>query len=130
MHPFHAPGGSGEILARYSFLEPLLVGRRVLEVGAAAATGGLTALALAERGASAVVSVDEAEDAVLRAAEASRHPFVQFRPAAALSELPPGTFDLVVAHDGAALAASPDRVAELARLLSPRGHLATALPAP
>lgn len=130
MQPFHAPGGSGEILARYSFLEPLVVGRRVLELGAAAATGGITALALAERGASAVISVDDDEGAVARAAAASAHPFVQFRSASGLAELPAGTFDLVVVQDGAALAASPDRVAELARLLSPRGHFATALPAP
>jgi SAM-dependent methyltransferase len=130
MQPFHAPGGSGEILARYSFLEPLVAGRRVLEVGAVASTGGLTALALAERGASAVLSLDSDEDAIATASRASGHPFVQFRSASTAAELKAGTFDLVVVQDGAALAASPDRVAELARLLSPRGHLATSLPAP
>jgi chromosome segregation ATPase len=128
MAPFYSANGAGEILPRYSFLEPLLPGRRVLEVGAAGATDGASAVFLAERGAAAVLSLDAAEG-VERAAQAAHHPFVQFRssdPAA----LPRGAFDLVVLADGAALAADPARVAELKALLADDGLLVAALRAP
>jgi len=126
---FYAPHGTGDLLARYSFVEPLLQGRRVLELGGAAATGGESALALAERGAAAVLSVD-ADPAVADAAAARyAHPFVQFR-AARLEELPRHSFDLVLLADGAPLAADPARVPALAELLSPRGFLVTALAVP
>src|SRR5512141_2194257 len=125
---FHARNGPGELLARYSFVEPLLSGRRVLEVGAARATDGATALFLAERGAAAVLSI-EADDADLAAARrAGHHPFVQFH-ASEPDALRPGTFDLILVADGAQLAVAPDRVAALRRLLAPGGRLVTALAA-
>jgi len=128
MASFHARNGAGELLARYSFVEPLLVGRRVLEVGAACATEGATALFLAERGAAAVLSI-EAEEADLAAArDAGHHPFVQFQ-AARPEQLRPGTFDLVMIADGAPLAADPELAAAFRRLLSPGGRLITAIPA-
>src|SRR6266545_3149568 len=65
MASFHARNGAGELLARYSFVEPLLSGRRVLEVGGAAATEGASALFLAERGAAAVLSIEPDVTAVL-----------------------------------------------------------------
>ena len=40
MASFYARNGAGELLARYSFIEPLLEGRRVLEIGAARASAG------------------------------------------------------------------------------------------
>src|SRR5512138_513683 len=114
MSSFYARDGAGDLLARYSFIEPLLEGRRVLEIGAARATEGASALFLAERGAAAVLSV-EAEEADLEAARRSgRHPFVQFM-ATPLSELRAGTFDLVLLADGSALGPTPDQVAELRR---------------
>ncbi|HVI73827.1 MAG TPA: methyltransferase type 11, partial [Anaeromyxobacteraceae bacterium] len=128
MSSFYAPHGAADLLSRYSFIEPILGGRRVLEIGAARATDGASALALAERGAAAVLSVEDDGLGLGRAGELSSHPFVQFR-AAALEELPRRAFDLVLVADGAALAASPERLAALAELLTPRGHLVTSLAA-
>ncbi|HEU4384151.1 MAG TPA: methyltransferase type 11 [Anaeromyxobacteraceae bacterium] len=128
MAPFYSANGAGEILPRYSFLEPLLQGRRVLELGAAGATDGASAVFLAERGAAAVLSLD-APEAVERAAQAAHHPFVQFR-SMELASLPAGAFDLVVIADGSALAADPGRVAELRALLAEDGLLLAALRAP
>src|SRR5512136_1672515 len=110
MSSFYSRDGAGDLLARYSFIEPLLDGKRVLEVGAAHATEGGSALFLAERGAAAVLSIEAADGDLAAAREAGHHPFVQFR-ATAPSDLRPGTFDLVLVADGAALAREPDRVA-------------------
>src|SRR6266568_3009493 len=129
MGSFYAPHGAADLLSRYSFLEPLLSGRRVLELGAARLTDGASALALAERGAAAVLSVEDDGLGLGRAAELSAHAFVQFR-AAALEDLPHRAFDLVLVADGASLAASPERLKLLAELLSPRGYLVTAIAAP
>jgi hypothetical protein len=127
MRAYHAVGGPGELLARTSFLEPLAARRRVLELGAAGATGGLSARALAERGAAAVLAADEDADGLAAAAAGSPHPAVEYR-ALGPGELPEGPFDLVLVHDGAALAAAPERAAALAALLAPGGHLVAALP--
>ncbi|HSN91545.1 MAG TPA: methyltransferase domain-containing protein [Anaeromyxobacteraceae bacterium] len=124
---FYARNGAGDLLARYSFIEPLLTGRRVLEVGAAAATEGATALFLAERGAAAVLSVDEPSEALDAAREAARHPFVQVRPGRA-EELPRGAFDIVLVTDGTTLAADPARVSALKGLLARGGYLVAAIP--
>jgi hypothetical protein len=128
MTSFFAVHGAGDLLSRYSFIEPLLAGRRALEIGAARRTEGASALLLAERGAAAVVSVEEEADGVARAVEAVHHPFVQFR-AGGLGDLPKKAFDLVLVADGAPLAASPERLAALAELLTPNGHLVTSLAA-
>src|SRR5512147_777909 len=125
MAPFYAANGAGEVLPRYSFLEPLLEGRRVLELGAAGATDGASAVFLAERGAAAVLSLDGPE-AVERAAQAAHHPFVQFR-SMEPSSLPRGAFDLLVIAEGSALATDPGRVAELRALLAQDGLLVAAL---
>jgi hypothetical protein len=127
MRAFHAPGGLGEILARTSFLEPLVVGRRVLELGSAGATAGASARALAQRGAASVLAADEDAAGVERASASSPHPAVAWRTLAP-GAMPDGPFDLVLVHDGAPLAAAPDRVARLAALLAPGGQLVAALP--
>ncbi len=126
MSSFFAPHGAADLLARYSFVEPLLAGRRVLELGAVRSTEGASALALAERGAAVVVAADEDPQVILRAAQAVRHPSVQFR-VAALGDLPPGAFDLVAVADGAELVASPARLAACAALLAPGGRLLTSV---
>lgn len=128
MTSFFAPGGAGEILPRISFLEPLLHGRRVLEIGGAGATEGASALLLAERGAASVLSLDEA-GAAGRAARAVTHPVVQFR-SADPAHLPAGAFDLVLVHDGLALVSDPAALAALRERLAPAGVLVTAIPAP
>jgi chromosome segregation ATPase len=129
MSSFHARNGAGELLARYSFIEPLLGGRRVLEMGAAQVTGGQSALLLAERGAAAVLSIEPPGADLSEARQAAHHPFVQFKDIR-VEELRPGTFDLVLAWDGASLAADPGRVASLAKLLARGGRLVSAIAAP
>ncbi|HSB20479.1 MAG TPA: class I SAM-dependent methyltransferase, partial [Anaeromyxobacteraceae bacterium] len=126
---FYARHGAGDLRARYSFVEPLVAGRRVLELGGARATRGESALGLVERGAAAVLSVDDDPAVIDDAAARSAHPFVEYR-AARLDDLPRRSFDLVLLADGAPLAADPGRAAGLAELLSPRGHLVTALAVP
>src|SRR5574341_2646266 len=106
MSRFYARDGAGDLLARYSFIEPLLAGRRVLELGAASATAGASALFLAERGAAAVLSVEEDPAAIEEAARESRHPFVQFK-AASVGALPEQAFDLILIAAGAGLVAEP-----------------------
>lgn len=128
IRPFYAPGAAADLLPRYSFLEPLLHGRRVLEIGAAAATEGASALYLAEHGAAAVVSVDGDAEALARASAEHDHPFVQFL-RAEISELARGAFDLVLLADASHLAGHPERVAELKALLSRLGVLVAPLPA-
>jgi chromosome segregation ATPase len=128
MGSFHARNGTGELLARYSFLEPLLEGRRVLEIGAARATEGASALFLAERGAAAVLSIEPAEADLAGARAAGHHPFVQFQ-AMSPGEMRPGAFDLVLVTDGSALIANPDEAGAYRRLLAAGGRLVTALPA-
>src|SRR5215212_529234 len=98
MASFYARNGAGDLLARYSFLEPLLAGKRVLELGGARATDGGSALFLAERGAAAVLSLEAAAEDVAVAREAGHHPFVQFR-AGEERDLPAGAFDLVLVAD-------------------------------
>src|SRR6266545_778833 len=128
MASFYARNGAGDLLARYSFIEPLLEGKRVLELGAARATGGGSALFLAERGAAAVLSLEPSEEDLGPARDAGHHPFVQFR-SGAPRDLRQGTFDLVLVADGAALARAPESLAALRRLLSPGGRLMTAFAA-
>ncbi|MBI5070073.1 MAG: methyltransferase type 11, partial [Deltaproteobacteria bacterium] len=126
---FHATHGTGELLARYSFVEPLLAGRRVLELGGAARSGGETALSIAERGAAAVLSIDDDPAVVDAARRDHAHPFVEFR-AARVQDLPRRSFDVVLLADGAPLATDPELVAALSDLLSPRGYLVAALAVP
>ena len=128
MGSFHARNGPGELLARYSFLEPLLEGRRVLEVGAARVTDGASALFLAERGAVAVLSIEPEEADLEGARRTGRHPFVQFQ-AMLPAALRAGTFDLILLADGSPLASTPGEAADLRRLLAPGGRLITAIPA-
>src|SRR6266568_4787811 len=128
MAHFYARNGAGDLLARYSFIEPLLEGRRVLEIGAANATSGGSALFLAERGAAAVLSLEEGGADVATARESGHHPFVQFR-SGSPDDLPSGAFDLVLVSDGAVLGREAGRIAALRRLLAAGGRLVTAFPA-
>src|SRR5512143_1718937 len=108
MGSFHARNGPGELLARYSFLEPLLEGRRVLEIGAARVTDGASALFLAERGAAAVLSIEPEEGDLEGARRAGRHPFVQFQ-AMLPDALRAAAFDLILLADGSSIAAAPQQ---------------------
>jgi len=123
---FSAPAAF-DVLPRYGLLLPLLEGKRVLEIGAAGATGGASALYLAELGAGTVLSIDTAE-AVARAAASTDHPFVRFE-AAGPADVPRRAFDLVIATDGAS-AVEPAGVSALAGALAPGGRLVVAFRAP
>src|SRR5689334_16656219 len=56
--------GEGDVLPRYLFLEPLLVGKRVLEIGAVSLAAGVGARFLKERAAEYVASLDSDKAAV------------------------------------------------------------------
>jgi chromosome segregation ATPase len=111
--------GGSELLPRYLLLEPLLKGRRVLEVGALGAIGTLGAELCLERGARAVVSVGSLEDLAGHA-----RPDL---PAAielhTLDEVPAeDRFDVIVLHDAAALL-TPGGTASFRERLAPGGRL-------
>jgi hypothetical protein len=77
---FYQPSGASELLPRYAFLEGLLAGARVLEVGAAAATGGRGASFLRSRGAPSVLSLDSDPAAVAAVQkELASDPALRFR---------------------------------------------------
>src|SRR5512142_687070 len=107
MAPFYAPNSAGDLLARYSFIEPLLAGKRVLEIGAAVASAALPA----DRAAAAVLSMGADAEGIERADASIHHPFVQFRTCDP-AQLRPHAFDLVLVADGVALAEDPERLAQ------------------
>ena len=73
--------GVSELLPRYIFAESLFVRRRVLEVGAVAATGGASAEFLVSRGARLVVACDDDLAAVEAAQARAGSERLRFRPA-------------------------------------------------
>jgi SAM-dependent methyltransferase len=124
---FYQPIGASELLPRYAFLEALVAGRRVLEVGAAAATGGRGASFLRSRGAASVLSLDSdpvAIDAVQR--ELASDPALRFQ-SGRVEDLADATYDLILVADAAPLVRAPSTLDRLARLLSKDGHLALGL---
>jgi SAM-dependent methyltransferase len=121
MSSFYGWSGPSELLPRSIFLKPLVTGRRVLELGTVALTGGATAVALLRLGARTVTAFDEDAAAVERAREEHRGSGVSFRTGRA-DELPERSFDLVLVEDAARVIA-PGAAAALGRLLAPTGHL-------
>ncbi|HVU50710.1 MAG TPA: methyltransferase domain-containing protein, partial [Polyangia bacterium] len=108
-------------LPLYAYLEPLLAGRRVLELGAGTGAG---AAHLAASGAAAVVSVDTGDENVARAHAAHRASNLTFRKVGALLEVVPGApFDVVVAPEAEELLRRPETIPALARMLAPGGRL-------
>lgn len=111
-----------ELLPRYAFLQAMIRGARVLEVGALEGTGGKSAVILHDRGAASVVSLGEG------AAKAQgRHggPGLTFR-AGGLEALPPSSIDLALIHDAGMLLAD-GALEALQRVLGPGGQLVAAL---
>lgn len=120
--PFYLAQGASELSCRYAFLEALIAGKRVLEVGAVASTGGRSAAVLRARGARRVVALDADPGAVEDARR--RHagdPELQPR-AGRLADLEDGPFDLVFVADAAPLVRVPSELDLLARLVAPDGH--------
>jgi SAM-dependent methyltransferase len=108
-------------LSLYAYLEPLLAGRRVLELGTGAGGG---AAHLATHGATAVVGVDTDEVLIERAHARRGAPNLTFRTVASLLEMIPGApFDVVVVPEAEALLRRPEAIPALARQLAPGGRL-------
>jgi SAM-dependent methyltransferase len=108
-------------LPLYAYLEPLLAGRRVLELGTG---GGAGAAHLAAHGAAEVVGVDTDEALVERAH--ARHGAINltFRRVTSLLEIVPGApFDVVVVPEAETLLRRPETIPALARLLAAGGRL-------
>ncbi len=114
--------GVSELLPRYIFAESLFVRRRVLEVGAVAATGGASAEFLVSRGARLVVACDDDLAAVEAAQARAGSERLRFRPAV-FDDLPPGGFDLVLVADLAPYVRAPALLAQLADQVSSTGVL-------
>ena len=122
MHPTFRRLGPSELLPRYIFAESLFARRRVLEVGAVASTGGESARFLLERGARAVVAVDEDLAAVEAAQRALGSPTLRFRPGV-YEDFEEGSFDAVLVADLAPYVRAPELLRELVRLLGRGGCL-------
>jgi chromosome segregation ATPase len=114
--------GVSELLPRYIFAESLFVRRRVLEVGAVAATGGASAEFLVSRGARLVVACDDDLAAVEAAQARAGSERLRFRPAV-FEDLPPGGFDLVLVADLAPYVRAPALLGQLADQVSSTGVL-------
>ncbi|MGO9063893.1 MAG: hypothetical protein ACLQIH_04015 [Myxococcaceae bacterium] len=114
--------GVSELLPRYIFAESLFVRRRVLEVGAVAATAGASAQFLLERGARVVLACDDDLQAVADAQSRLGSANLRFR-ATVFDDLPPGGFDLVLVADLAPWVRAPELLRELVAQVSPTGTL-------
>jgi chromosome segregation ATPase len=114
--------GVSELLPRYIFAESLFVRRRVLEVGAVAATQGASAEFLLQRGARVVLACDDDLQAVAEAQSRLGSANLRFR-AAVFDDLPPGGFDLVLVADLAPWVRAPELLRDLVAQVSPTGSL-------
>ncbi len=119
----------GRRLPVYAYLEPLLVGRTVLEVGAGLGTG---VAHLAARGAATVVGIDTDSALVERAraryeasvAESGAGGNVSFHVVSSLLDVvPQGPFDIVLVPEAESLLRRPEAIPALGRLLAPGGRL-------
>jgi SAM-dependent methyltransferase len=107
-------------LPLYAYLEPLLAGRRVLELGAGSGAG---AAQLARQGAVEVVGVEIDEALVARARARHAAPNLTFRAASSLLDAVVGPFDVVLVPEADAMLRRPEAIPALSRLLVPGGRL-------
>ncbi|HVZ73989.1 MAG TPA: hypothetical protein VHJ20_16530 [Polyangia bacterium] len=121
----------GRRLPIYAYLEPLLVGRSVLEVGVGA---GVSAAMLAARGAARVVAIDTDVTAIERArvrpevlsaggASAAGGDLTFRHVGSLLDVVPGGPFDVVIVPDAEALLRRPEAIPALGGLLADGGRL-------
>ena len=110
-------------LPLYSYLEPLWVGRRVLELGCGAGAGADYLIA---HGAARVVSLDSDQALIERARARFRRPNLEFRAVAHLADLAKlgETFDVALVPVSDALLLRPDVIAAWKRALADGGRLA------
>jgi SAM-dependent methyltransferase len=123
------PKAAREVFARevfdrrlplYAYLEPLLAGRRVLELGSGSGAGAAHLAAHAAE----VVAVETDETLLERARARHAAPNLTFRAARALLDVVPSVpFDVVVVPEADALLGRPEAIPSLARLLAPAGRL-------
>jgi SAM-dependent methyltransferase/DNA repair exonuclease SbcCD ATPase subunit len=117
--------GAKEVFNRrlplYTYLEPLLAGRRVLELGIGSGAG---AAHLGALGAAQVLGVDTDPALVDGARARLGAPNLAFRVATSLLDVVPGApFDVVVVPEADALLRRPEAIPSLARMLAPGGRL-------
>jgi septal ring factor EnvC (AmiA/AmiB activator) len=112
-------------LAVYSYLRPLIEGRRVLELGTATGEGAAHLLAL---GARTVFATDDDGAALDSARKKLGRPGLTFVPRTAVRE--GGPFEVVVVPDATALLRGTDRLSLVAlrEILGPTGRLACLVP--
>jgi SAM-dependent methyltransferase len=106
---------------RYLYVEDLLYGARVLEIGCGPGTG---ADFVAQRHAARVVGVDLSGDAIARARLLYRRPNLEFEQVVdyAAQAFRDGSFDLVLVPEASELLYLDGFVDEIHRLLTPSGH--------
>ncbi len=114
--------GPSELLPRYIFAEPLFAGRRVLEIGAVASTGGRSAQFLTARGACSVLACDADLVAVDAAQRAFAGPNLGYR-AEVFDDLKTGSFELALIADLSQCVRRPELLREVRRLLADHGFL-------
>ncbi len=125
--------GLSELLPRYLYAEPLLLHRRVLELGAVTATCGESAHFLVERGAKQVLAIDTEPHAVSAATARLAREGLDFQclqPSAlrgAAPERKESLFDLALVADLAPWMALPGGIEAISRWLLPNGCLVGAL---
>jgi chromosome segregation ATPase len=109
-------------LPLYVYVEPLIGGRRVLELGSA---GGASADYLAGHGAARVLSLDVDPSSVERARARHRRANLEFRAVPSLAELGAlgESFDLVIVPDGESLVRRADSVAAWKQVLADGGRV-------
>ncbi|HWV37118.1 MAG TPA: methyltransferase domain-containing protein [Vulgatibacter sp.] len=115
----------GGLLPRHLFLEPLLAGARVLELGAVRIAGGASATSLHDRGAASVATVDLDAEAIERARADFGGPGLRFVEGP-IASLEAAAFDLAILHGASWL----DELDDVRRALAPAGRLAVALDGP
>jgi SAM-dependent methyltransferase len=113
-------------LPLYAYLEPILAGRSILEVGCGV---GLGAEYLAAHGAQRVTAVDNDPAQVERARARYRRSRLEFRAVAHLADLSSvaETFDVVIVPEADLLVRRGEAITGWKRLLAPAGRLVVAV---
>lgn len=122
MHSAFRRLGPSELLPRYLFIQGLIAGGRVLELGAVSSTRGRSAHFLRDLGARSVVAWDADAAGVEQAKKAFEDPDLHFV-ACAFEELAGAKFDLVLVGDLADCVRRPRLISQLRGLLSVGGCL-------